>query len=691
MSEGHRTSGSRRNRSSWALLTLATCCFHLDAMAETRIVSVDAERPHLVAPGGKTTFVVAVRNERFFTRVAHIELRTTSDWTTSVSRTDQLFRPVGPSDSRLSLPLEAGEGANILVTLAPAAGLPQGTAGDATLSAQWTVGDEERVDLHAVVWNRPKIYLVAMDGCGRGYLDLDRRGNRFDGSVERLMPRSWEFAEDAAFLSEARALLPAQTDPNHAAALTGSWPGTSGIHSVNFHFAGKNRRGHPEFLLGSPDLLRAGPNGERLKMIYDVVKDPDAGGHPGAFGVLATGKQWLKNLFIGTSSGPDLLVTGKDFPNYLSPPPRYRLGDPVTDPDARRDREGTNFSNGPLLNKLFNLRAPQIGRNPQSFPDDRWMAESSARVMAAEDPDVMYTVLADCDAAQHLFGAADRPEEWTDPGTPNILWDDLNVFNRKANRDPVIDVVYEADASFGIILDALHARDTYDESFVVLLSDHGLETVMDDALDVGELLLAAGIKGSDIDEMLSGTELVFLHLANPAMTEEIESILESYELFHPVLQRNVRPFLVMNRQEMDSGMDGTAGLVAEDARPGNKRGELYSEWAIDFPVDDNSKVRWPDIMVFNQYRFQNVLLSTQDLTSGLRGPKNVGHHGGTTTTEIPLAIRGPGIRPGLYTGETTLVDIAPTFYELTGLVTPDHVDGAVLERILEPATPASPF
>jgi hypothetical protein len=35
-------------------------------------------------------------------------------------------------------------------------------------------------------------------------------------------------------------------------------------------------------------------------------------------------------------------------------------------------------------------------------------------MIAAEDPDVLYVILAESDTSQHTFGAADRPEE-TDP------------------------------------------------------------------------------------------------------------------------------------------------------------------------------------------------------------------------------------------------------------------------------------
>ncbi len=144
----------------------------------------------------------------------------------------------------------------------------------------------------------------------------------------------------------------------------------------------------------------------------------------------------------------------------------------------------------------------------------------------------------------------------------------------------------------------------------------------------------------------------------------------------------VNPFIVVNRDEMDSGIDNIEGRFMEDGIVDNKKGELYSEWAIDHPVNDTSKVRWPHLILFNRHRFQNVLIATQDISGGIRGPKTIGTHSVPETASIPLAFRGPGLLPGVYGDKASLADIAPTLNQLLGLATAPHVDGQVLEHIL---------
>ena len=330
------------------------------------------------------------------------------------------------------------------------------------------------------------------------------------------------------------------------------------------------------------------------------------------------------------------------------------------------------------------LKAVNVGNNPQAFPEDRWLAEAAIRTISAEDPDVLYVLLAETDTSQHIWGAADNPEEWSDEGTPDVLWDDVNVYNGNANRDPILDIVHEADVSFGLILDVVRARGMDENSVVVLLSDHKLITAMEDPLPVGQILLDLGVLADEVEFMLSRHSNTFIYLQNPADAPRIEALLESYQTMHPVLNEMVNPFIVVNQDEMDSGIDNVEGRMMEDGIVGNKRGELYSEWTIDFPVDDTSKVKWPHLILFNRHRFQNLLIATQDITGGIRGPKTIGTHSTPETASVPIAIRGPGVVPGLYLDAASLADIAPTLYRILGIVIPEHVDGQALEAIFAP-------
>lgn len=652
------------------------------AGVELRIVSMAPARPHLVAAGTSTTFVVSTRSTSFgpVTATVRIETAAPGDWHGLLFATDDLFRPVGDGSDRLTLTLGARQTVYLVAQLTSSPRLSDGAAGRAMVGAWLQDKPQDSLELTTRVRNRPKIYYVALDGCSAGYLSLSRKGAPFDGTGERLMPRAWSFASRAALMAKASGLLPSMTDPNHAAALTGSWPGTLGIFSVQRHYLGRDADGQPVKVQGSRGLLRWGPGGQPIQTLFEVTK----AGAPEAFTVLASGKSWLGSLYRGEGSGLDLVVGAADQPDYVPPPSRYRFGDPSSDDDPEQDREGTNAWPR-AREKLFSIMAQSGGNLPAADPDDRWIAEAVVRVLAAEDPDVVYTNLAQCDTAQHIFGSADRPEEWADPGTPDILWDDVNVFNRSANRDPVLDVVHEADQAFGLILDVLASRKALDRSLVILLSDHGQSTVMHSprsGLDVGEILQQAGIGETAVEELWVSGQSGAIALSDPAQRGRIEAILEAHEEFHPVREEWVKPFVVVNRDEMDSGFDAAAGQFAEDGVAGNRRGELYSEWCVDAPSTGVPRVRWPDLFLFTRDHFQNARLRSASVAPSKIGAIFNGRHGWRDSLDVMLMISGPGIRPGAYPSRARLIDIAPTLYRLLGATAPAHVDGRVLEEIL---------
>jgi predicted AlkP superfamily pyrophosphatase or phosphodiesterase len=665
-----------------AHFSLAPAARVMGADVELAVVGSAPARAHFVSAGTSTTFVVSARNASALPVAVSVSIDVTGpagDWQASVSEADRLFRAVGTGAGQVGLTVAPGETARLLARVAASPALGEGAESVSVVSASVAGALQGRLELRSRVRNRPKIYYIAIDGCGRGYLSLDRKGRPYDGTGERLMPRAWSFAARSARLAAASSVLPAVTDPNHAAALTGSWSGTLGIFSVLRHAVADDAGGIP-VRANNRGMLRWGYDGQRVRSVFDVNKDPASGGSPSTFNAIVTGKNWIAELF--RDEAVDLVVHGKDYPHYVPPPQPYRLGDPPSDGDADQDRDGTNL--GPWgIKHLFSVEAALIGSTPSLFPEDRWIAEAAVRVVQADDPDVLYVNLASSDEAQHVFGAADRPEEWSDRGTPNILWDDESVYNRKGNRDPVLDVVHEADLDFGLLVDVLQSRQALDRSFVTLLSDHSLQTAMDTSdppLDPGAVLLEGGLLESDVERMVNRGELADFRFTDPAKAMMAEALLESYEAFDPVEQEMVNPFIVINRHEMDSGVDGAGRAFIGDGVVGNRKGELYSEWTIDAPAA-GGKILWPDLFLYTRRHFRTNF-STRVSSSGDRVPFE-GIHGGPGTTNVLLLASGPGIRPGVYTAPASLADIAPTLYRLLGVAAPANVDGRVLDEILE--------
>jgi predicted AlkP superfamily pyrophosphatase or phosphodiesterase len=656
------------------------------ADVELEVISVSPARAHLVAAGTSTTFVIAARNTGTARVSATFRVQATAgapgDWPVLLAAADPLFRAAGAPSESLAMDLGPSESARLLVRVSPGPALAEGEEGTALVRAWTGEALQDAVELRSVVRNRPKIYYVAVDGLGPNYLTLNRRGALFDGT-ERLMPRATAFAARSARMMRASAVLPAVTDPNHSAALSGSWAGTLGIYAVRTHYLGPDEQGEAVVQPGSRGLLRWGAEGRRIETVFDTAKDPAAGGTPSAFNAVVSGKNWLAELLRDPAL--DLVAHGNSHPGYIPAPQAYRLGDPPSDPDAEQDREGTNL--GPrLIKHLFSPERQLFEGWPGSFPEDRWVAEAAIRVIQAEDPDVLYVNLADTDTAQHVFGAADRPGEWDDRGTPAVLWDDEHVYNRQANRDPVLDVVHEADLDFGLIADTLASRQTLDRSFVVLYSDHGLNTVANTAatvLDPGRILLDLGVAELDVEWVGTWGEAGFLALRDPASIGRVQALLEAYEVQDPVRGTMVKPFLVVDRDEMDSGIDGVEGRFTTDGLPGNRRGALYSEWSIDQPSPDQTKVRWPDLFFFTRRPFHTVPTRASLDGPNWAGLPFQGDHGSSSTADVVLAASGPGIRPGVYISPASLTDIAPTLYRLLGVAAPANVDGRVLDEILD--------
>ncbi|OGL47366.1 MAG: hypothetical protein A2161_10375 [Candidatus Schekmanbacteria bacterium RBG_13_48_7] len=395
-----------------------------------------------------------------------------------------------------------------------------------------------------------------------------------------------------------------------------------------------------------------------------------------------SGKEWVGDLVRDDSGTVDIIAGGEKHPEYISEPLIYNLGDPQNTENSLTENDNSD-GRATRTQRLSSELAKSMGKTPKTYPEDRWIAEAAIRMINTEDPDLCYVLLAGIDNVQHAYGAADRPEEWTDPGTPGVLRDDKNIYNDLADREAVLNVVHEADMCSGEIFDLLRSRNNFNDSIIVFLADHGQVTIMDKPmLSIGDILLKNNINDNDIDYIVTVGIIGYIFIKNPDITKKIESILENHWEYHPVLKKQVHPFVVINREEMDSGIDNIQGVFCADGIHGNKRGEYYSEWNIDYPVNDNSKVKWPDLIVFVCDRFQVVCNSSEHL--GGKTPFEVltGAHDTPLTTHVPLIIHAPFIKAGVINEKVTLADIVPTFYKFMNIKSPEQIDGKCMDWIL---------
>lgn len=658
--------GSRSPKMRGAVASSTACTPRADGL---HMIATDPERPHLVSAEGVTTFILGLSNPSAQPRLAHVTIASTNGWVAKLAEADDLFQPTSERMTAIDVTLPVTQTIYLSVSLRPSQHVQVGTEGKAEIRAVSDAQNLGCVVVHGRVSNQAKMYFFGIDGLGPSYLALDRRGQINPDPATLLMPNAVNFLDDAAHLVNANASLPASTDPNILSALTGSWPGTIGIPYVGVFFTKLTPAGELKVSGPSHDYLRWGSSGKPIVTIFDQAKDASVGGNADAFLALITGKSWINELFRDEQGTVDILADGKTHPSYFSVPLPYKLGDPISDDDRDEDRDGTNLDPG---NYKMILESYNVGYDPVTYPEDRWIAENALRTLAAEDPDVMFVHLAGVDEASHAAGAADRPEEWFNPDDTERLWDDSNVFNAHANRETALDVVHEADACFGLLRNALQRKGTLEQSIMVLFSDHSFVTYVDDEVNIEAILEGANLAGS----VTAGSwgEMSSMFLTDSTLVPSVERALENYTLYHPVLKRDVRPFVVVTRAEMATGIDNVLGKIAASTESG--RAELYSEWSIDHPVDDATKVRWPDLFVFTGYRLQ---------LKGSKGtslPHPIGGHGGLTTKQVVLGIKGPGIATGTFPTRASLADIAPTLYRSLGWSFPAHVDGRVLNEIL---------
>lgn len=647
-----------------------------DCVADNlQLFGQSAQRPHRVNPGAITTFVAQVTNPFDTPQTARLDINLPhTNWLYGLSEADENFQAITSPSYPLMVEIDASSTKNVVITLSPDTTIPVDTIVVAQIGLRYDGVLSGCVQTKAMVSDQPKIYFFSIDGLSPDYLALSRDGERNPTSEEQLTPNLNQFIQQAAWFPDARVSLPAATDPNVYAFYSGSWPGTSGLPTVGYYFFGWDENSNPISSYIWNDAIRYGATGLPVLNIFDVAQDPAFGGDPVTFTALISGKTQVDFLFrTGESTNLDLLTDGNRRTNYMTEPQPYLLGDPPTDENAATDRDGVNIQ--PIqLYHYYPTGFGLDGDEPLQNPPDDWLAQMALRMIAVEDPDVMAVHFGSVDKIHHAAGSADVPEEWIDPNTPDILWDDINIFSRNANREPLLDVVYDADFRLGLIMDFLTAREVMDKSIFAIGSDHSEVVTMNDQIDLNAILAEAELDTA-VRRYATWQEYGGLFLWDLADSAAIEALLESYTMYHRVKGTMVHPFLVISREEMDSGVDSVFGRFARDG--GEKRGEMYSEWLIDYPVDDNSKVVWPDLFVFPMYHLQ-LTRSRPDMLENV-----VGGHSSITTWNALMVLKSPDFLQGtFYPYDASIVDVIPTVYEAMGWTPPDNVDGHSLLQLL---------
>jgi len=602
-----------------------------------------AEQAHLVLAGDQTSWVARLFPFEDGPRSVELLLTsTTPEWEVGLSATEVVLDPAtGPAE--------------VTVLARAPAGAAAGTVGEFTLSATFDlVSEDTTAHLVAQVTTVPRIYIVAVDALGAEYLNLNRAGTGQGSEGDWLMPRLRELIHRGTAYTNASSNLPSVTDPNHLNIMCGTLTGTVGVPAVQSQYGGRDDLGQPIRVYGSREMLRYGPGGEQVPTLFEGVRTLE----PLARGALVSGKYWVNELLDDGGTTLQVSVSGKVGPDYVGRPEKFVLGDPASDLDRESD-PGANWTFGALGVDEF------MGSMPDLAPSDAYTMASALRVIAHEDPEVMYINLASMDYAQHVMGNASDVSEWDDQGTPST-YDDLNLVNSLATREQVLDVAREADVQLGMLLDTLEARGRLDSSYVIVTADHGQVTHPEDGVQVESVLRMAGIAPTELTTR-AGSSQVIIYDLGPEQAEAVENVLEPLGI-------------VYNRAEMETGLDEATGTAFALPR------ELYSEYWIG--QDDTPGVhhRWPSLFVFDENNEQFVVYNQfwanthEPLLPLMPAPSwLVGGHGGPATQHVPLVLSGPGIASGVVRNEAVRIhQIAPTLYQLLGIAPPATFDGEAL-------------
>jgi len=514
----------------------------------------------------------------------------------------------------------------------------------------------------------PRVLFISIDSFPPAYLTLNSRGEKGGRDGDWLMPNVRRFLEEATLFADARDYLPAATDMNHLNAVAGTSSAQTGINSVsiqayNWNADGKARMERPSLSWARDD------RGRPVDTLFAAWKRR----WPGSRTFYLTGKSWVGEMFRVPNSGVDTIVTGSNFPGYLSPPPeKYNFYDPPGDEDARSDPESIIQAGGALL---------FLTRDPEHFPCDAWIVDSALQVLDRERPDLGVILMAQLDDTQHSFGSVSDPDDYVSCGNRPCGFQSRR--NPWSFREPVLDAARDVDRQFGRLIEGILSMPDYRDAVLVLYSDHGHANHLrqDDlgkSTDMVEILYQAGAiseaekKGNGFSPM-GLSSMGALYWRADSLEDRRDrartagEVLLRYRTLNPETGVSECPWAVAAHEDMIRGIAGVA-----------QPGELWHPYFG--PNNDRENLLWPDLVVLMKNGWQaptygNILENVGIILPFTIPPITifVGGHGAPDTQRILMAMRGPGIARGRvitdpgYAADYRISDLALTVAQLCGL------------------------
>jgi hypothetical protein len=480
------------------------------------------------------------------------------------------------------------------------------------------------------------------------------------------MPNVRRFLDEAVLFADTRCYLPAATDMNHLNAIAGTSSAQTGIHSVsiqpyNWNPDGTIRLEHTSMSWARDD------QGRPVDTLFNAWKRrwPDAGSF------FVTGKYWVGEMLRAPGTDVDIIVTGGNYPGYITAPEPYNFCDPPGDEDGRTDPES-----------LFQVIGANLFlRNPAHFPCDQWIVDAALKVLSRENPDIGVILLAQLDDTQHVFGSVSAPGEFEPCG--NIFCEAASRRNPFLYREPILDAAREVDRQFGRLMQGLKEIPYYRDATVILYSDHGhINHLFNDdwgrSADPTRILFEEGLltpaeRDGNGFAALGLCSMCTINWKADTLEErrqrarEAKEVLTRLELTNPETAESECPWHVLSHEEMIQGLPGVAAPQ-----------ELWHPYFG--PKNEPDSLLWPDLILAGRNGWQIPVTPVQMAGVGVELPETLppinifqGGHGSPDTQSIVMAMSGPGIArdkvvadPGSR-GDYRIADLGVTIAQIYGL------------------------
>lgn len=224
---------------------------------------------------------------------------------------------------------------------------------------------------------------------------------------------------------------------------------------------------------------------------------------------------------------------------------------------------------------------------------------------------------------------------------------DASGHARGARSSEVAATMKRADRSFGTLIKTLQDLDMYEDSLIILTSDHGMTHIEEDKRlgdSVARLLNLPGLKveylGSGVNPK-EDTDLLWFHTVTGAA----------------IIYR--KPIAPEQEGELISRLTHLKGI--------------HSVWDKAKMAEEGMHPLVGDLWINLEEGY------------GLAA-KELGGHGGIYQQSVPLIMKGPGIKSGHViegASEIRTIDIVPTILFMMDMDIPDTVDGRILNEIFE--------